>query len=151
VIDLSVGAPRFCYLLSAYLVLLMQLTHFLAQLLGLYCIIVAVVMLTRKEAMLGIVTSLIQNRSLLFLVEILGLITGLALVLGHNVWSKGPLALIVTLVGWVALIRSTVLLFLSPEAIGEFLKTIRYQQNYYLFTASALILGLYLTFAGFAG
>jgi putative exporter of polyketide antibiotics len=129
----------------------MQLTHFLAQFLGLFCIIVAIVMLVRKQAMLGIVMSLIQNPPLLFLVEILGLITGLAMVLGHSVWSKGVLAFIVTLVGWVALIRSTVLLFLPPEAIGRFLKTIRYEQNYYVFAAITLILGLYLTFAGFAG
>ena len=128
----------------------MQLTHFLAQLLGLYCIIVAVVMLVRKEAMLEIVINLIQNRSVLFLVEILGLITGLAMVLGHNIWSKGILAFIVTLVGWVALVRSTVLLFLPSEAIGRLLKTIRYEQNYYVFAAITLILGLYLTFAGFA-
>jgi hypothetical protein len=127
----------------------MQLTHFLAQLLGLYCIIVAVVMLVRKEAMLGIVMNLIQNRSLLFLVEILGLITGLAMVLGHNVWSKGLLAFIVTLVGWVALVRSTVLLFLPSETIGRFLKTIRYEQNYYVITTIILILGAYLTYAGF--
>ena len=127
----------------------MQLTRFLAQLLGLYCIIVAVVMLVRKEAMLGIVMNLIQNRSLLFLVEMLGLITGLAMVLGHNVWSKGLLAFIVTLVGWVALVRSTVLLFLPSETIGRFLKIIRYEQNYYVVTTIILILGAYLTYAGF--
>ncbi|HET9374516.1 MAG TPA: hypothetical protein VFO40_06055 [Chthoniobacterales bacterium] len=132
-----------------HLVLLMQLTRFLAQLLGLYCIIVAVVMLVRKEAMLGIIMNLIQNRSLLFLVEILGLITGLAMVLGHNVWSKGLLAFIVTLVGWVALVRSTVLLFLPSETIGRFLKIIRYEQNYYVVTTIILILGAYLTYAGF--
>ena len=132
-----------------HLVLLMQLTRFLAQLLGLYCIIVAVVMLVRKEAMLGIVMNLIQNRSLLFLVEMLGLITGLAMVLGHNVWSKGLLAFIVTLVGWVALVRSTVLLFLPSETIGRFLKIIRYEQNYYVVTTIILILGAYLTYAGF--
>ena len=111
----------------------MQLTHFLAQFLGLYCVIVAVVMFVRKQAMIGIVMGLIQNSPLLFLVEILGLITGLAMVLGHNVWSRGPLAFIVTLVGWVALVRSIVLLFLPPETIGRFLKTIRYEQNYYVF------------------
>ena len=127
----------------------MQLTHYLARLLGLYCIIVAVVMFMQKQTMLGIVMSLIQDRPLLFLVEILGLITGLALVLAHNVWSKGFLAFVITLIGWVTLIRSTVLLFLSAEAVDGFLRTIHYEQNYYLFAAIALIVGAYLTFAGF--
>jgi hypothetical protein len=74
--------------------------------------------------MLTIVTSCVQNRALLFLVEILGLAAGLAIVLGHNIWSSGLLALIVTL-GWVTLIRSIILLFLSPEAIGRFIKAVR--------------------------
>jgi uncharacterized membrane protein len=127
----------------------MELTHFLARLLGLFCIIVAVVMFSRKHAMLEIVASCIQNRSLLFLVEILGLIAGLGIVLGHNVWSRGLLALIVTLMGWVTLMRSVILLFLSPEAIERFIKAIRYEQNYYAFTGVVLLIGLYLTIAGF--
>ena len=75
----------------------MQLTHFLAQLLGLYCVIVAVAMFVRKREMIEIALSLIQDRPLLFIVEIFGLIAGLAMVLGHTVWSKGLLAFIITL------------------------------------------------------
>ena len=127
----------------------MDLTHFLARLLGLYCIVISIVMLSRRQAMLAIVTSCIQNRALLFLVELLGLTAGLAIVLGHNIWSSGLLALIVTLIGWLTLVRSVILLFLSPEAIGRFIKAIRYEQNYYLFTAIPLLIGLYLTIAGF--
>jgi len=126
----------------------MDLTHFLARLLGLYCIVISIMMLSRKKAMLAIVTNCIQNRALLFLVEILGLAAGLAIVLSHNVWSSGLLPLIVTLIGWLTLIRSIILLFLSPEAIGRFIKAIGYEQKYYLFTAIPLLVGLYLTVAG---
>ena len=126
----------------------MDLTHFLARLLGLFCVVISVVMLSRKPAMLAIVTSSAQNRALLFLVEILGLAAGLAIVLGHNIWSSGLLAVIVTLIGWLTLIRSIILLFLLPEAIERFIKAVRYEQNYYLFTAIPLLIGLYLTVAG---
>jgi hypothetical protein len=98
--------------------------------------------------MLAIVTSCVENRALLFLVELIGLAVGLAIFLGHNLWSSGLLALIVTLLGWLTLIRSIILLFLSPEAIGRFIKAMRYEQNYYLFTAIPLFFGLYLTIAG---
>jgi hypothetical protein len=98
--------------------------------------------------MLAIVTSCVQNRALLFLVEILGLTAGLAIVLSHNIWSSGLLSLIVTLIGWLTLIRSIILLFLSPEAIARFIKAIRYERNYYLYTAVPLLIGLYLTVAG---
>jgi hypothetical protein len=128
----------------------MDLTHFLARLLGLYCIVISIMMLSRRQAMLAIVTSSVQNRALLFLVEILGLAAGLAIVLGHNIWSSGLLALVVILIGWMTLIRSIILLFLSPEAIIRFVKAVRYEQNYYLFTAIPLLVGLYLTVAGLA-
>ena len=127
----------------------MDLTHFLARLLGLYCLVISIMMLSRRQAMLAIVTSCVQNRALLFLVEILGLAAGLAIVLGHSIWSSGLLALIVTLIGWSTLIRSIILLFLLPEAIERFIKAVRYEQNYYLFTAIPLLIGLYLTVAGF--
>jgi ribose/xylose/arabinose/galactoside ABC-type transport system permease subunit len=126
----------------------MDLTHFLARLLGLYCIVISIMMLSRRQAMLAIVTSCVQNPALLFLVELLGLAAGLAIVLGHNIWSSGLPALIVTLIGWVTLIRSIILLFFSPETIGRFVKAVRYEQNYYLFTAIPLLVGLYLTVAG---
>jgi hypothetical protein len=125
----------------------MDLTHFLARLLGLYCLVISIMMLSRRQAMLAIVTSCIENRALLFLVELIGLAAGLAIVLGHNLWSGGLLALIVTLIGWLTLIRSTILLFLPPEAVGRFIKAVRYEQNYYLFTAIPLVIGLYLVVA----
>ena len=128
----------------------MQLTHFLAQLLGLYCLIVSTAMFAQKRAMIEIVTNLIQNRPLLFVVEIFGLIGGLAMVLGHSVCSAGLLSFVVTLIGWVTFIRSVLLLFLPSGSMLRFMQAIRYEQNYHVFVAIVLIFGIYLTAAGFA-
>jgi hypothetical protein len=52
--------------------------------------------------------------------------------LGHNVWSGGALPVVVTLVGWVALIKGLLLLFLSPEAAaGLYLGGLHYEQPFY--------------------
>jgi hypothetical protein len=104
-------------------------------------------LLERKQAMIEIAMHLVQDRPLLFVVEIFGLIAGLAMVLAHSIWSKGFLAFIITLIGWVTVIRSIVLLFLPSDAVDRFLKTIRYEQNYYRFATIALLVGAYLTFA----
>jgi hypothetical protein len=106
-------------------------------------------MMAQKPLMLDIINNLIQNHPVLFLVEILGLLGGLAMVLGHTVWSGGLLPVIVTLIGWVALIRSTVLLFISPETVLNFIKAIRFEQNYFLFSGISLLIGAYLSYAGF--
>jgi hypothetical protein len=128
----------------------MKLTAFLARFLGLFLVIESLSMLAQKQAMVDITTSLIQDHPLLFTLKILGVLGGLAMVLGHTVWSGGLLPVIVTLIGWVTLVRSVVLLFLSPEAVLSFIRAIRFEQNYYLLAGMSLLIGVYLTYAGFA-
>jgi len=81
------------------------LTIFLAKLLGLYCIIAALAMMTRKQSAVTTVRGLIASPPLLLLVEVIGLAGGLAMILGHNIWSGGALPVVVTLVGWLMAIR----------------------------------------------
>ena len=72
---------------------------------------------------------------------------GLAMILGHNVWSGGTLPMIVTLVGWVIFAKGLVLLAVTPETLTPLLE--RMQQHYPIYIVPALIIGLYLTYAGF--
>src|SRR5215472_2166107 len=127
----------------------MKLTSFLARFLGLFLIIESLSMMAQKPLMLDIINNLIQNHPLLFLVEILGVLGGLAMVLGHTVWSGGLLPVVVTTIGWVALIRSVALLFIPPQAVLNLISAIHLEQNYYLFVGISLLVGVYLTCAGF--
>jgi ABC-type Na+ efflux pump permease subunit len=80
---------------------------------------------------------------------IMSLAMGIAIVLGHNVWSGGVLPVVVTLVGWLIFAKGLLLLFLAPEALSRMFEQMRYAEHYYLFLAPALVIGLYLTWAGF--
>jgi hypothetical protein len=105
-------------------------------------------MLTHKQAAVEAVTALLHNAPLLFSVGAITVIPGLAMVLGHNVWSGGAMPVIVTLVGWTTLIKGALLLFLSPETESRlFLDALHYQQLFYLYACIALLLGVYLTVA----
>jgi hypothetical protein len=96
-------------------VLLMSpLTRFLSKLIGLFSILVSLSLVTHKQATVDTLTALIHNPPLLLTFGMVWLIAGLAMVLSHNVWSGGALTIIVTLVGWLFLIRGLLLLFLSP-------------------------------------
>jgi len=64
-------------------------TIFLAKFLGLYCIVVA--MMTRKRGAVATVKALIGNPPLLLFAEVVGLAGGLAMIIGHNIWSGGAL------------------------------------------------------------
>jgi len=125
-------------------------TVFLSRLIGLYCILVALSMMTRRQATVETVTALLQNPSMMLIVGIITLAAGLAVVLAHNIWSGGALAVVVTLVGWITLIKSLFFLFLPPEMeMRLFFQQLHYQQLFYLYGAISLVLGVYLTYGGF--
>jgi hypothetical protein len=126
------------------------LTIFLAKLLGLYCIIVALAMMTRRRSAVAPVKALIGNPPLSLLIEVLVLAGGLAVIIGHNIWSGGALPIVVTLVGWAMAIRGAGFLFLSPDTTIKVFNALRYEDLFYLYMGVTLVLGLYLTYAGFS-
>ena len=73
-------------------------TLFLSKLIGLYCILAALSMMTRRQVTLDTVTALLQNPSMMLILGVITLAAGLAMVLAHNIWSGGALAVVVTLV-----------------------------------------------------
>ena len=127
-------------------------TLFLSRLIGLYCILVALSMITRKQATLEAVTAVLRDPSMMFVLGAITLVAGLAMVLAHNIWSGGALTVIVTLVGWMTLIKSLSFLFLSREVqAGFFLRQLHYQELFYLYGGISLSLGSYLTSAETSG
>jgi putative exporter of polyketide antibiotics len=125
-------------------------TLFLSRLIGLYCILVGLSMMTHSQATVETVTALLQNPSMTLILGIITLAAGLAMVLAHNIWSGGTLVVVVTLVGWMALVKSLFFLFLPPEMETRlFLQQLHYQQLFYLYGAISLALGVYLTYGGF--
>jgi hypothetical protein len=126
------------------------LTVFLGKLIGLYCIIAALALMTHKQSTVASVKALIRNPPLLLLVEVIALIAGLAMVLGHEIWSGGALAVIVTLIGWLMTIRGVVLLALSEDVKLKLFDALRYEERFFVYMGVVLVLGIYLTFAAFS-
>jgi hypothetical protein len=106
-------------------------------------------MMIRKPTIMPAIVGLLHDSPLMFIFGLVMLAAGLAMVLAHNVWS-GASAVIVTLVGWASLIKGLLLLFLTPEAEANLvLRNLRYQDLFYVYAGSSLVIGLYLTYAGF--
>jgi len=115
--------------------------------LGLYCLIVSLIMFTHKLAMVEIENTLVHSPAMLFIAGIITLVAGLAIVVGHNVWSGGAAPVTVTLLGWISLIKGVLLL--SPGTTSGFWDSLHYQQLYYVYASISFVLGAYLTYAGF--
>ncbi|HXW18229.1 MAG TPA: hypothetical protein VEJ39_07990, partial [Candidatus Acidoferrales bacterium] len=91
-------------------------TSYLSKLVGLYCLVIAVSMMSHKQATVMMVSSIVNNAPLLLVTAILALVAGLAIILSHNVWSGSAPAVVVTLVGWVSFFKGLILLFLTPDS-----------------------------------
>jgi hypothetical protein len=125
-------------------------TVFLSRLIGIYCILIGLSMAINKQATLGAVLALVHDAATLFVFGLVLVAAGLAIVLAHNVWSGGALPVIVTIIGWLTLIKGLLCLLLPPPAaVGIVIWGSAYEQYYYLDTAVAMVLGIYLTYEGF--
>jgi hypothetical protein len=109
-------------------------------------------MVIHKQATMESIHALVHNPPVLFVIGVIAVAAGLAMVLGHNVWSGGALPVIVTLAGWLLLAKGVLLLFLSPESVyGVLLAGIHFEQLFYCYFAVVLLLGIYLAYGGFRG
>src|SRR5215475_2202345 len=126
-------------------------TLFLSRLIGLYCLLVGLSMVSHKQLTVDGVRALLQNPSLMLLLGFITLGASLAMVLAHNIWWSSTLGVIITLIGWLALIKSLLFLFLSPAMEAKLLlELLHYERFFYDYAAVLIALGVYLTYAGFA-
>lgn len=77
----------------------------------------------------------------------ISLAVGVALMVGHNVWSGGTLPVVVTAVGWLVFAKGMLRLLLTPEALTGSFGRMRYGERTYLYLVPAFVIGLYLTWA----
>ena len=126
-------------------------TRFLARLIGLYCLLVVLVMALQREAWTAAVAALVQEPPLMLMLGTCIVAAGLALVVAHNVWSGGALPVVVTVIGWLTLLKGLMLWVLTPAAAaGLYLERLHYSELYYLYCAFSGAIGLYLAVSGFA-
>jgi hypothetical protein len=127
-------------------ILMSKLTIFLARSIGLFTLLLVAGFLVRGEAA---VETAVADGPVMLSYAIISLAMGLAMVLGHNVWSGGALPVVVTLVGWLIFAKGLLLLVLSPDSLGEMIHRMGYREHFPLLLAPAAVLGLYLTLGGF--
>ena len=126
-------------------------TKYLGKLLGFYSVLVALAMITHKEATVGMLSRLTNHAGAPFAIGLTAVAVGLAIILAHNVWSGGALPVVVTLIGWWSLIKGLLCLFLPAGVIDGLLNGPLYQQYYYVSPVISLLVGLYLIVASYSG
>lgn len=125
-------------------------TLYLSRLLGLFYLICGLAMIVHKQVFPDALATLADKPVAMWLIAMVIALAGLAMVLAHNVWSKCPVAVIVTLLGWLTLIKGIAYLLLPAKCLAEFFHAVlNCGACLYAVTAFLLLLGAYLTYEGF--
>jgi hypothetical protein len=70
-------------------------------------------------------------------------------VLRHNIWSGGLLTVVVTIVGWLILLRGVLLLLSPAQAVGLF-TGLHFEHLFYLYLTISLLFDAGLTCGRFS-
>lgn len=125
------------------------LTLFLAKLIGAYALIMSAWMLVRRDVALQMIESVSREPVAIAFVGMMRLVIGLAIVIGHDIWSDTTAAL-VSLIGWITLISGFLTLFLPPQTVRDIFSRMAYEKRYPVFALISFALGGALLIAGFS-
>ena len=123
-----------------------MLTNYLAQIWGISLVIVPLALLINQKYLRRLFVE-IENEASMFFWGIISLVIGLAMVLSYNVWTK-DWSVIITIFGWLSLIKGLCLLFM-PENAKKMAKKMENQQWLPIALVVAIFIGLVITYFGF--
>jgi hypothetical protein len=125
-------------------------TVFLGKFFGLYLIAISITMFVNKRRTLATLDEMVRSGPGMLFSGMVATAAGLAIVLGHNVWSGGVLAVVVTLFGWAALLKGVSLLLIPPEQMASVYKGLGFERFFYVWMIVVLAIGLLITLDAFA-
>lgn len=125
------------------------LTSFLSKLFGFYCLLYALTMFAHRNVTIAEIQRVLGSPATILTLSVVLLAAGIAMVISHNVWKGGPATILVTVLGWVLLLKGLIVAFLTPQALGAYYDSLHYEDFFYVYAGVLLMLGAYLTHAGF--
>lgn len=126
----------------------MDLSHFLAKVMGSYMLIMSALWLLRKDKFGPTVRSVMDTPGTFSLTAIIQIVFGLMIVISHSVWTLDWKVLI-TLIGYFAIIQG-ILRLAFPEETKDYLMDAA-QRGYWFLMGFLVVVGGILAYHGFAG
>lgn len=99
----------------------MNVSIILAQILGIIFVVLGLSMLLNRKWTVGVVEEITRSQGIIWLAGLLTLMMGSVVVAFNNVWTSG-LPLVITVVGWLMLIKGAVILILPGSAATYYRK-----------------------------
>lgn len=120
----------------------------LAKLIGVLCLVISLGFLFGMRHYLHVCSDFAKNSSQFFMSGVIALIVGMAIVLHHNIWEWNWVV-IITIIGWLAIIKGVVRLLFPSWAMKTVNLIIKNENLMYFFAVVCLIIGVILGYFGF--
>lgn len=120
-------------------------TIFLATVMGWFLVIVSLFILIKFEQVQLILTNVLSQRGLFFVVAIFTLILGLLMVVSHNLWVMGW-PVVVTILSWLVLISGLIRLFCFDYMYKMANLFLAHPHNMRIASIIFLVVGLFLLY-----
>jgi hypothetical protein len=127
----------------------MQTSIFIARLLGPVLLVAGIAMLINRKQLDAIIAEVLRSPLLLLLLGIIDFAVGLAIVLAHNLWVA-DWRLIITLLGWLLMVRGAVRMLASEQAKAIATKLLKDSRVIGGGLAVTIVLGVVLSYFGYA-
>jgi hypothetical protein len=122
----------------------MDISVIIAQVVGIFLVVAGIAMVVNSKAVAVAIEESVQNKGVLFVWGLLALGTGAVIVVFNNAWTSG-LPLLITILGWLALIKGAFILIFSAAA-ASFYKKFGKSGMLVFCGAVALVLGIVLLY-----
>ncbi len=121
---------------------------FLARVIGVYLVIGGAAVLADRRRLMAAVVALTHERFAQLMAGVFAVFTGLVVVNLHTVWTTLP-ATLVSLVGWLALIKGILYLVLPERQMEKLMKLFMDRNWYFADGIVVIVLGAYLAGYGY--
>lgn len=123
-----------------------DISVYLSKAIGVYLLIVGSGMLINPKIR-AIFLKIMNDHSLLYVSDFIGLIIGILLVTSHNIWVA-DWRLLITVIGWVALIKGTLRVVFPDLGNQFFIKWLECNFSYYTTVLTMIVVGAYIYYIG---
>jgi hypothetical protein len=128
----------------------MDTSIFLARLLGPSMLVIGLGLLLNRATYRDLSVEFLDSPALIYLAGLIAFVAGLAIVLTHNVWVAGW-PVIITIFGWVSL-AAGIFRIVFPMSVMRLGRRLIDSQGFLIGgIAVYLLLGAWLSYAGYAG
>ena len=127
----------------------MTLTLLLAKVFGVALIAIGTALIIYRDHYAQMTRDFIQQRLLRTVISFSEMVVGLFIIIGHNVWSPLPAA-VITVLGWMFVLEGGSYLLIPEKYTTRFISAVNRPQFFIACGVIGIVLGIYLADYGFA-